>query len=171
MRSPPISEEWTSPDGGRPHLRKWVDVLQTQPGLGSRRFSPWEFHACLEAYSEPDSEQKEKTSSPSVFRQIASLRREVDSLRRELESRLAATPSVRESRHAVANPLLDWCDTHREALLAYPDSFVAIDPKKGVVCHAATNADLAPQLSSLEPAYRATLLLTHTTLYRRRNEE
>jgi hypothetical protein len=60
-----------------------------------------------------------------------------------------------------------WCEANRDVLSRHPNSFVAIDIKKGSVVASATNQqDFSVLLKRLPTEYLQSLFQTHTSLFK-----
>ena len=145
------------------HVRTkgWDYLLKSRPAAAHSAWF-WGSEPCLSHGRDANEEGPPVLLRASVSDELASLRSELGQLR----GQVLALTAVSKPRVVVSSPLTDWCEAHRNDLLAHPDSFVAIDPAKGVVCYSTSNADFSIQLASLSPAYRATLMLTHSSMYK-----
>jgi hypothetical protein len=146
------------------HPKGWDYLLKSHPAAAHSKGTAWFWGSepCLSNGRDANEEEPPVLLRASVSDELASLRSELGQLRGQVLALTAAS----KPRVVVSSPLADWCEAHRSDLLAHPDSFVAIDPAKGIVCHSASNADFSIQLALLAPAYRATLMLTHSSMYK-----
>ena len=116
--------------------------------------------------SEPELTSRRETTA-EIERQVRDLTRDVREHRMRLDqltsrvNELEVTRSE-EFRH---DRYLEWCEYHREELLRYPDSYVAVDLEKGVVATGRTADEFERALGALDANYRDQLLVVHTSIY------
>lgn len=66
---------------------------------------------------------------------------------------------------APVEPHVTWIECNRETLRAYADSFIALDPARGIVVHASDGEDFETQLGALSSEQRARTVLFHASMY------
>ncbi len=85
-----------------------------------------------------------------------------------LQSRVSRIEQILEGvdEPSYVDPNLDWCQTNIEKLKQFPNSFVAIDTKKGeIVVHSADQDEFIRKLELLSHVTRSTLFRTHTSQF------
>jgi hypothetical protein len=100
-------------------------------------------------------------SDPAVMAQVRELRREVQALKQTVAQ--LRNPSTEWEDVIPRDEYLDWCEAHQEELHAYPNSFVAIDLKKGVLFAEKDQADFTARLKKLSKEEREAVYTTFTT--------
>ena len=116
----------------------------------------------------------ESTATPSHGRDaalIAALQEEQTQLRmrlRTLESKLDEVLSLVQKdllEEVPLDPYTRWIQDNLEQLRQYPDSWVALDPKRGVVFHAADGAEFDAWINALPDGLRTEYMILHTSMY------
>jgi hypothetical protein len=100
--------------------------------------------------------------------QVAELRQELREFKAERASRDERPLLAVTEPKLTADPYHQWIEKNLDELARFPDQFVAIDAKRGLVLHSADEDDFERQLGELyerEPDARERLLVTHTSLY------
>lgn len=66
---------------------------------------------------------------------------------------------------ALAQPEARWIRAHRDQLRALADSFIALDPEKGILVHSADGDEFAAQLKQLSAEERGRVILFRASMY------
>ena len=110
-------------------------------------------------------EHHKHTTPESLQRDpLQDLRRQFDAL----QSRVLRIEQILEGvdEPSYVDPNLDWCQSNIEKLKQFPNSFVAIDTKKGeIVVHSADQDEFIKKLELLSHVTRSTLFQTHTSQF------
>jgi hypothetical protein len=101
---------------------------------------------------------------PKEDGKIAALEARVRKLEALLEQ-LLAERVLSDEDEAPVQPHIRWIEANRDVLHAHPDSFIALDPDKGIVAHAIDGDDFAAQLDKLPPEQRDRVVLFHASMY------
>lgn len=98
-------------------------------------------------------------------REIQDLRRRVQEAEERLDELLAMQDF--DVEEAPVDPHARWIEQNLEELRRYPDMFVALDPERGILVHAAEQSEFAEKLKSLTPEENERVMLFHTSMYLR----
>ncbi len=101
---------------------------------------------------------------PAKDEKVAALEARVQKLETLLAQLLAEKTPVNEDE-APVEPHVTWIENNRETLRAHADSFIALDPARGIVVHASEGEDFEAQLGALSAEQRASVVLFHASMY------
>ncbi|MFS8066619.1 MAG: hypothetical protein ACMG6S_09640, partial [Byssovorax sp.] len=102
---------------------------------------------------------------PAQDKKVAVLEARVQKLETLLEQLLAKQEQVDEDDvDAPSDSHFEWIETHRDVLRAYPNAYVLLDPKKGIVFHSTDGDELTARLEMLAPEEQDRLMVFHTSM-------
>lgn len=106
--------------------------------------------------------------APEPAAKIAALEERVRKLEAMLEQLPAEGGTADEEEvadEALAQPEARWIRANRDQLRAHADSFIALDPEKGILVHSADGDEFAARLEQLSAEERGRVVLFHASMY------
>lgn len=124
----------------------------------TRGSSDWDVHALADIRTAwMRAKVAPRQDEPNLLRQLVTLHQRVA----QLESLLGIRDEL-----PVEDKYIAWCNGNRTLLSKYPNSFVAIDIKKGsIVVAGKSQEEFVVALKALPKEYRLSLFQTHTSLF------
>ena len=106
-----------------------------------------------------------KRPEPAQDKKVAMLEARVQKLETQLEQLLAKQEQIDEDEvDAPSDSHFEWIETHRDELRAYPNTYVLLDPEKGIVFHSSDGDELTARLEGLDPEEQDRLMVFHTSM-------
>ncbi|MCC6559478.1 MAG: hypothetical protein IT372_41705 [Polyangiaceae bacterium] len=96
---------------------------------------------------------------------IAALEARVQALERIIAQFFDTERVTLEEVEVPDPPHVRWIEANRERLEAYRDSFIALDPEKGILVHAEDGDEFEAKLGDLSPEERDRVVLFHASMY------
>lgn len=78
--------------------------------------------------------------------------------------RAERAPADDDEVDAPPDAHFDWIQMHMEELRAYPNAYVLLDPKRGIVFHSTDGDELTARLEGLDPEEQDRLMVFHTSM-------